>query len=312
MRLTSCSAAALALFLASCASTPEPPPPPPPVKKAEPPPPPPEPPPPPRLAVAPLRAVATTRVPATLTESLDGKLKDKLYAPGVAALPATSTSTLAEGGGAPCVLESCQLAAARDLSAATLLHTRLVQYAEHCLIIGVLYDTPTAQSIWAFSRNMPCEAGPLEEGIVALTTAYQERPPALAAGPIHAVLPVQHDIEDIAFASDSYAELLTTLLAEAGRTLVPASSVAVPLEGGKVEPRKGCVDKKCAYELGTNVGANKSVSSKIVKKGKSCVLTAAVHDIATKTSTLTATAKIGCEAHLVADGLRDVASQLVR
>lgn len=263
------------------------------------------------MAVAPLRAVATTRVPAALIESLDGMLKDKLYAPGVATLSSASTSTLADAGG-PCVVESCQLSSARAMSAATILHTRLVQYAEHCMVVAVLYDTPTAQSIWAFSRNMPCEAGPLEEGIGALSAAYQERPPTPAAGPIHAVLPVQHDIEDIAFASESYAEVLTTLLAEAGRTLVPASSVSVPLEGGKVEPRKGCVDKKCAYELGTNVGANKSISSKIVKKGKSCVLTAAIHDIATKTSTITATAKVGCDAHLLADGLRDVSSQLVR
>lgn len=302
------SAIALAsLAFVACASTPEPPPPAPAKAPPPPPPPPPEPPPPPRLAVAPLRAVATGRVPKVLTDDLARKLEDQLYAPGVA--PLTNTSTLVDAP--PCVLESCQLSAARSMAAATLLHTRLVQYAEHCVIVSVLYDTPTSQSIWAFSRSMPCEAAPLEEGIAALTTAYKERPPAPAAGPIHAVLPVQHDLEDVAFASESYAELLTTLLAEAGRTLVPASAVSVPLEGGKAEPRKACGDKKCAYELGTNVGANKSVATKIVKKGKSCTLTAAVHDIATKSSTVTATAKVGCDAHLLAEGLRDVSAQLL-
>lgn len=247
-------------------------------------------------------------MPAALIESLGARIGDQLAEPGV--VPVSNTSTTGEP--TPCVVESCQLAAARAVSASTVLHTRLVQYAEHCWLLGLLYDAPTGQSLWAFRQAAACEAAPLEEAVSALTAAYRERPPTPAASAIHAVLPVQHEIDDVAFASDSYAEVLTTHLAAAGKTMVPASVVAVPREGQKLEARKGCPDTKCALELGANVGAHKSVATRIVKKRSSCTLTAAIHDLATKTATITATAKVGCEAHQLAGALRDLAEQLGR
>jgi hypothetical protein len=191
-----------------------------------------------------------------------------------------------------------------------LLHTRLVQYAETCLLLGAEYEVSSGLARWGYATTTLCEAAGLEAAVDGLLAAYESRGPA-AEGVTYAVAPVQHDVDDIAYATESYAEYLGTLYAASGRVVVSSPRVAQPLLEAQKELRKGCPDKRCAYELGAAVSASKVVAAKLSKRSKTaCTLTAVVHDLATKTATLTATAKVGCGAYEVAEGLRGLSEKL--
>lgn len=285
----------------------KPPPAPPPKASPPPPPPPPPKPKPPLLYLPAVRSVDTPRVPRAGVEEGSQRLASRIAASETFSLAPVATSS----GAAPCVIESCVISAAQQAGARSVLYSRLVQYAESCVLLAVLYDAETSKNEWAFARPVACEPVAVDGAITELGGAFLGRPGKTPVGPAWAVAPIQHDITDSAFATESWAELLTTLIAASGKTIVPASTVALPLQGKKVEPYKGCPDKKCATEIGATAGAARIVSTKIARKKPTCVLSAAVFDVSTKTSSISAAAKGGCAAADVAEGLRTVATALV-
>jgi hypothetical protein len=186
-----------------------------------------------------------------------------------------------------------------------------VQYAEQCVLLGVLYETETQKNEWAFVRAFPCDPAGVDHAVSDLASAFLDRAGSIPSGPVYAVAPVQHDINDIAWATESFSELLTTLLAAGGKTIVPASGVASHLPESKKEANKSCPDKNCAIKLASATSAALSVTTKITKKKANCTIATSVYVVATKTSSASASAEGGCGAADIAGGLKTIAGTLI-
>lgn len=289
------------MFLVACKLGPQSMPPP------SPPPPPPAPPPvtempPPErfdvVAVAPIRAVPTDRVPVEAIDDLSRQLVRELG-------PSAQPLDIQQEGG--CTKEPCRLDAATTQGATHLLHTRLVQYEGDCLLLSVLYEVPTKKSAWGFVRELPCDASGLPIAVSELTASFAGRPLDVPDRTMFAVAPVQHRIRDLEWASESFGEYMTTLLAEAGYAVTPASVVAQPMIDGGQNPHRDCRRKKCTVSLGINVLAPRVVATELRKqRRKKCSMQSSIWDVGTTTSTRSAKARGGCEAQDIARGLREI------
>lgn len=294
------------ILAAACSSSPDevPPETPPPAMPVDPKPEtPPEPPPKrPGMAVPDIRSVETARVPKQLVLDVSRKLRDQLGMGGMLQI-------LEIGQEEGCVVEACQLSAAQKTGASHLFHTRLVQYAESCVLLGVLYAAADGKSEWASTQAFPCDEAGVEQAVSSLATKFARRSAPPPAGPVHAVAPIQHKLKDLAWASESWAEYLTTLLAESGKTVIAASVIASNL-GDEAEPYQACPDKKCA--VGIAGDAEGIVLGKIAQKRKTCTFTADLITVATKTSSASAKATGGCEASDIADAIRKIGAGLTK
>lgn len=272
-----------------------------------PPQPPPEPPPLPRLMVRPIRSVDTPRVPRTSVQDLSRKLNEQIAFSGKYSLAETSTTG---GSTAECLVESCELDAAKASATRSLLHTRLIQYAEQCVLLSVLYETESGRNEWAFARAFPCDAAGADAAVSELGSAFLSHSEGSTPGPVWGVAPVQHDIKDVDWASESFGEVLTTLLAAGGKAVVPSSNVAA-LYQGKKDPSRGCPDKACALKLATAASAQLAVSTKVTKKKQVCTISSSVYETGAKNPTATAKAEGGCAAADLAGGLKTIAGALI-
>ncbi len=259
-----------------------------------------------------IRSVDTPRVPRTLVQDLSKRLSDQIANSGSYTVVETSTvpSGSDDASNADCLTEICELNAAKSMVARSVFHARLVQYAEQCVLVGMMYETETQRNEWAFAKQFACDTASVEGAISDLGTAFLGSLPESPVGPIWAVTPIQHNIEDLAYASESYAEYLTTLLAVGRKVVIPASQVATHLDAGKKDPARACADKKCAIKVALSAGAAHGVATKITKKKANCTVSASVYNVATKTSTQSASAEGGCAAGDIATALKSIATTL--
>ena len=109
----------------------------------------------------------------------------------------------------------------------------------------------------------------------------------------------------------SLTEYLGTALSERGSyRVVPPGDIRRALTSKALESYKECYDKQCQIELGRELAANKTISSSILKIGKSCVVTCSVYDLQTQTTDLSAKVEGKCGADALLASLREVASKV--
>ncbi len=109
----------------------------------------------------------------------------------------------------------------------------------------------------------------------------------------------------------SLTEYLGTALSESGAyRVVPPGDIRRALMGKARESYKECYDKQCQIELGRELAANKTISSSILKIGKSCVVTCSVYDLKTQTAELSAKVEGRCGADALLASLREVARKV--
>lgn len=265
-------AGVLVVSCAACASSPEPQPaepPPPPPKVEEPPPPPP---PPPKLAVTAVRGVATESVPQAVIEKMSAKVASALSAEG-------QRNTVLDLD-KDCNAEPCQLEAAKQTPAEHLLHTRIVQYLPTCIVLGTLYNVSSGRGEWGFSKTGECAEGALDATIEELAKSMAARQESAAGSSVFAVAPLQHKMQDLAWATESLAEHLTSLLAAQSRTVVAATAVAKALADKGPDLSRACGNKACAQEAGKAVGADRVVVISVAKRGKGCAVDATTFEVA--------------------------------
>lgn len=204
-----------------------------------------------------------------------------------------------EGEG--CLDEACQLDAAKNQTALSLLHSRLVQYDGNCVLLGVLYDVESKASEWGFVGRFPCSPEGVNDAATQLASAFQKREPPAADRALLVVTPVQHKMNDLLWASESFGEYLTTLLAEAGLKMAPATLVASPLVSKNAPLHTACGNKSCPLELGGALGAAMAVAPQVNTKGKSCELEAKVYTLGKKPTSQSQKAQGGCSAKDLAE-----------
>ncbi len=90
-------------------------------------------------------------------------------------------------------------------------------------------------------------------------------------------------------------EYLHTKVAAAGRfSVVPRAEVAKRLRRAKAESYKECYDEACQIEIGKELAAQKTVSTKVLRIGDACAVSIVVYDLRTAASAGAADATGGC------------------
>lgn len=107
------------------------------------------------------------------------------------------------------------------------------------------------------------------------------------------------------------SEYLSGQIAEGGRFRVVASAdLARLLQQQKKESYKNCFDEACQIEIGKALAAEKSLSTRLMHLGKSCILKSTLFDLAKEVSEQVATVKGGCSADELTEAVEKIALKL--
>jgi uncharacterized protein YoaH (UPF0181 family) len=110
--------------------------------------------------------------------------------------------------------------------------------------------------------------------------------PKPAIKPILAVFDLQaKGIALQAEARDRLSELLAVSMVEGEAfRVVPRDQLRGRLKQQKVQSYKACYDQRCQIAIGRELAANKALSTKIVRIGSSCTVTATLYDLKSATA----------------------------
>ncbi len=104
---------------------------------------------------------------------------------------------------------------------------------------------------------------------------------------------------------------LSTKLGESGRLLIiPSKDIRRLLTEQKSESYKACYDEACQIEIGRELAAQYTVSSSLGKLGESCILTAALFDLAKAAAVKTASGKGKCKPDELISAVESIAQAL--
>lgn len=106
------------------------------------------------------------------------------------------------------------------------------------------------------------------------------------------------------------SNLMFDLLAGAGFKLTPQDQVRQRVIELKRESYRDCYDQSCQIELGKTVAAQKSLSTRLLRIGDSCRLSAALYDLRTETTDRGATAEGPCTETGMAQAVHQVVGRL--
>lgn len=151
--------------------------------------------------------------------------------------------------------------------------------------------------------------------LVALAALLAARPTlALPAGaPIVAVFEIEDQTRALSAAAvQLLTSYLSTKLAEGGVfRLVPSADLKERLTKVKVDAlKKGCYEEKCQIELGRELAAQKTLSTRIVQLDRQCVVMSTLFDLKTAASERSSAEKSGCKQDELVGAIDRVAAAL--
>ncbi len=133
-----------------------------------------------------------------------------------------------------------------------------------------------------------------------------------AERPIVAVFPIQ-DVSGKLERTlvDSLTETLSAAVATGGSFSIQAPGDMKRLLTEKTsESYRACFDERCQIELGRELAANKILNAKIIQLGDACTVTAALYDLRTQATDITATEDGGCSPKQLKGSLDRVAARI--
>jgi hypothetical protein len=108
-------------------------------------------------------------------------------------------------------------------------------------------------------------------------------------------------------------DYLTSKVAEGGMFLVvPSDRVRERLRRQKVESYKECYDQRCQIELGRELAAKKSLSTRITRLGSACIVTAVLFDLRKAASEQAASMEGPCTIEGLVKSIESVVNKLGR
>lgn len=108
-------------------------------------------------------------------------------------------------------------------------------------------------------------------------------------------------------------EYITTRLAGGGLyRVVPKGEVQSALRAKKTESYQSCYDESCQIEIGRELAAQKTLSSKVSQLGSTCIVTVQLYDLAQSASEGAGTSKGGCKVEQILALLDEAMAPLVR
>lgn len=110
---------------------------------------------------------------------------------------------------------------------------------------------------------------------------------------------------------DRLGGYLTTRLAASGAyKVIPRAQIKRRMTRQKRRSYRDCYAQSCQIELGKELAASHSLSSKLLKIGRRCILTAELYDLRTATTSSAATARGGCGEDAVVGLIDQAVTQL--
>jgi PEGA domain-containing protein len=103
---------------------------------------------------------------------------------------------------------------------------------------------------------------------------------------------------------------LAARLVEGGYQVIPQDQIRQRLLEQKTDSYKKCHDDSCQIELGRELAAQKSLSTQILKIGKTCRVTATLYDLKKSAAERGATAGGACQEDLLLGALEEIAMKL--
>lgn len=148
----------------------------------------------------------------------------------------------------------------------------------------------------------------------ALVAVGASASPALAGPPVVAVF----DIEDASGSKGIPRDVLLQLgdylegqLAEGGKfRVVPKDQIREQLGNAKKKSYEGCFDDACQIEIGKALAAQKTLSTKLMRIGKQCILKSVLFDLKNEVSDSVANVKGGCTQDDMVASVEKVAEKL--
>lgn len=95
-----------------------------------------------------------------------------------------------------------------------------------------------------------------------------------------------------------------------GYKIVPREQIRLRLQQEKADSYRACYDEACQIELGKEVAAEKSLATRILKVGDTCVATSKLYDLKTATSEKAASARAACDPEGLLEGIDQLAKEL--
>jgi len=109
---------------------------------------------------------------------------------------------------------------------------------------------------------------------------------------------------------NNLTDYLAAMLTEGGYQIIPRTQIRERLKQQQNESYKECFDQSCQIELGKELAAQKSLSTKVLKIGKKCRVTGDLYDLKRAASEKAATAGSGCSEDELLAAVEEVAAKL--
>jgi len=107
-------------------------------------------------------------------------------------------------------------------------------------------------------------------------------------------------------------DFLSTKLGEQGHyQIIPSDEIRKRLVDEKQASYKSCYDQSCQIEIGRELAAQYTVSSRISKVGSICIITAGIYDLHQAATENTATAKGSCKTDDLLVGIEQIVAKLL-
>jgi hypothetical protein len=104
--------------------------------------------------------------------------------------------------------------------------------------------------------------------------------------------------------------LAARLSASGAYKIVPGPQLREALSEKKKESYKACYDTACQIEIGKEVAANKTLSTKILFIGKKCIVISTLYDLRAAASERSADHEGGCDGASLGEAIKQVAAAL--
>ena len=105
-------------------------------------------------------------------------------------------------------------------------------------------------------------------------------------------------------------DYLSSRLAEGGYRVVPRDDIRARLKEQKTESYKECYDQSCQIELGRELAAEKTLSSKIMRIADTCQVTAVLYDLKKSATEKAANVEAKCDEASLLAAVKTIASNL--
>jgi hypothetical protein len=109
---------------------------------------------------------------------------------------------------------------------------------------------------------------------------------------------------------DQLTDYLAAQLSDLGYRVVPREQIRQRLMHEKRDTYKACYDQSCQVELGRELAAEKSISTKLLRVADKCAVTAVMFDLRTATAERSAPLDTPCDEGSLMDAVKGIARKL--